>query len=417
MLTEYQLPEETVVLDRTGEVELARLGDSKRDIDEFDEIPPIMLDATTAIEDKTFWENAGFDPVAIITAGSTSCAATAAAHRRSPSSWSVHACSKSTCQGHRLDSRAQAQGDHPVDPGDAVLQQAMRRASRNHHRLPQPELLRQPELRREGGGALLLRASTLADITPAQAASSPRSRSRPRTTTSCATPPKCTEPGRGRGRLREEPLVVPEDTTILRAPQPDPRAHGRGRPNADVRWQYCDDELRRGQEPGRARHPVRHAGRRRTSCGPSATSSRRSCATRSGVTAMPSTRAAYVSSRPSTSTSRRSPRSGSRPRRCVPRPGTPRAARQGTSASKHESLDGEPRGQEHLRNGAVVASTTRPASWSPMSVAPTTTRRAARSSSPSTTSSGKGSASRVRRSSRSTTRSASMTDADRGGRC
>ena len=28
----------------------------------YEEIPPILLDATTAIEDKTFWENAGFDP-------------------------------------------------------------------------------------------------------------------------------------------------------------------------------------------------------------------------------------------------------------------------------------------------------------------------------------------------------------------
>ena len=68
-LTQYQLPEETVVFDRTGEVELARFGDFKRDIVTFDEIPPVMLDATTAIEDKTFWENAGFDPVAIIAAG------------------------------------------------------------------------------------------------------------------------------------------------------------------------------------------------------------------------------------------------------------------------------------------------------------------------------------------------------------
>ena len=56
-------------LDRTGEVELARFGDFKRDVVTFDEIPPIVLDATTAIEDKTFWENAGFDPVAIIAAG------------------------------------------------------------------------------------------------------------------------------------------------------------------------------------------------------------------------------------------------------------------------------------------------------------------------------------------------------------
>src|SRR3990170_911541 len=68
-LTDYTLPEETVLFDRTGEVELARFGEFKRDVVTFDEIPPIVLDATTAIEDKTFWENAGFDPVAIISAG------------------------------------------------------------------------------------------------------------------------------------------------------------------------------------------------------------------------------------------------------------------------------------------------------------------------------------------------------------
>jgi peptidoglycan glycosyltransferase len=68
-LTDYDLPEETVLLDRTGEIELARFGDFKRDIATFEEIPPILLDATTAIEDKTFWENAGFDPMAIIAAG------------------------------------------------------------------------------------------------------------------------------------------------------------------------------------------------------------------------------------------------------------------------------------------------------------------------------------------------------------
>ena len=68
-LTEYTLPEETVVLDRTGEVELARFGEFKRDVVTFEEIPPILLDATTAIEDKTFWENAGFDPLAIVAAG------------------------------------------------------------------------------------------------------------------------------------------------------------------------------------------------------------------------------------------------------------------------------------------------------------------------------------------------------------
>ncbi|TFG66524.1 MAG: hypothetical protein E4H24_07805, partial [Thermomicrobiales bacterium] len=67
-LTEYVLPEETIIYDRTGTVELARFGDAKREVVTFDQIPPILLDATTAVEDKTFWENAGFDPVAIISA-------------------------------------------------------------------------------------------------------------------------------------------------------------------------------------------------------------------------------------------------------------------------------------------------------------------------------------------------------------
>ncbi len=68
-LTTYVLPEESIIYDRTGKVELARFGDAKREVVAFDEIPPILLDATTAVEDKTFWENAGFDPVAIVSAG------------------------------------------------------------------------------------------------------------------------------------------------------------------------------------------------------------------------------------------------------------------------------------------------------------------------------------------------------------
>jgi peptidoglycan glycosyltransferase len=71
-LTQYQLPEETVIYDRTGKIELARFGNARREVVTFDQIPPIMLDATTAIEDKTFWDNAGFDPVAIVSAGLSS---------------------------------------------------------------------------------------------------------------------------------------------------------------------------------------------------------------------------------------------------------------------------------------------------------------------------------------------------------
>ena len=67
-MEDYELPEESIVFDRKG-TELARFGEFKREVVTFDELPPILLDATTAIEDKTFWENAGFDPVAIFSAG------------------------------------------------------------------------------------------------------------------------------------------------------------------------------------------------------------------------------------------------------------------------------------------------------------------------------------------------------------
>src|SRR4029079_8053140 len=67
-LTNYVLPQETIVYDRTGKIELARFGDAKREVVTFDEVPKVLLDATTAVEDKTFWENAGFDPVATASA-------------------------------------------------------------------------------------------------------------------------------------------------------------------------------------------------------------------------------------------------------------------------------------------------------------------------------------------------------------
>jgi membrane peptidoglycan carboxypeptidase len=61
--------EQSVIYDRTGKVELARFGGEQRQVVEFQDIPPIVIDAQTAVEDKTFWDNAGFDPLAIISAG------------------------------------------------------------------------------------------------------------------------------------------------------------------------------------------------------------------------------------------------------------------------------------------------------------------------------------------------------------
>ena len=51
----------TRVVDRSGKVELAQFWEHRREVVEFDEIPPLVLDVTTATEDDTFWENPGFD--------------------------------------------------------------------------------------------------------------------------------------------------------------------------------------------------------------------------------------------------------------------------------------------------------------------------------------------------------------------
>src|SRR5438105_7172316 len=53
--------EPTQIFDRTGQVQLASFGDLNRSIVTFDQIPPELVDATTAIEDKDFWSNPGFD--------------------------------------------------------------------------------------------------------------------------------------------------------------------------------------------------------------------------------------------------------------------------------------------------------------------------------------------------------------------
>ena len=59
---------QTVVYDRTGDVELAKLGSDRRDVVAFKDIPPALIDATTSVEDKTFWDNSGFDPAGFISA-------------------------------------------------------------------------------------------------------------------------------------------------------------------------------------------------------------------------------------------------------------------------------------------------------------------------------------------------------------
>ncbi|MFL5769621.1 MAG: transglycosylase domain-containing protein [Chloroflexota bacterium] len=58
----------TVVYDRTGTVQLGLFQQEKRRVVAYDDVPKLVLDATTTAEDRTFWQNAGFDPGAIVSA-------------------------------------------------------------------------------------------------------------------------------------------------------------------------------------------------------------------------------------------------------------------------------------------------------------------------------------------------------------
>jgi membrane peptidoglycan carboxypeptidase len=49
-------------------VELARFQQEARRVVSYDEVPQLVLDATTTAEDRTFWDNQGFDPAAIVSA-------------------------------------------------------------------------------------------------------------------------------------------------------------------------------------------------------------------------------------------------------------------------------------------------------------------------------------------------------------
>ena len=62
------LGENSGVFDRTGAIKLADFGTDLRETIDFDQIPSIVIDTTTVIEDKTYWQNSGFDPLGFIAA-------------------------------------------------------------------------------------------------------------------------------------------------------------------------------------------------------------------------------------------------------------------------------------------------------------------------------------------------------------
>jgi peptidoglycan glycosyltransferase len=58
----------SAVYDRTGTVQLATFQDQFRHVVTYDDIPKVLLDSTIAVEDRTFWDNEGYDPNAIASA-------------------------------------------------------------------------------------------------------------------------------------------------------------------------------------------------------------------------------------------------------------------------------------------------------------------------------------------------------------
>jgi membrane peptidoglycan carboxypeptidase len=65
LLDDVPLPQSSIVYDRTGTVVLARFECQNRESVRFDEIPDVIVDATVASEDQTFWTNNGVDVQAI----------------------------------------------------------------------------------------------------------------------------------------------------------------------------------------------------------------------------------------------------------------------------------------------------------------------------------------------------------------
>ncbi|MET1232352.1 MAG: transglycosylase domain-containing protein [Candidatus Limnocylindrales bacterium] len=68
LLEDLRFAQPTIVYDRTGTIELGRFQAQDRRVVPFEELPTLLLDATTNTEDRTFWENEGFDPAAILSA-------------------------------------------------------------------------------------------------------------------------------------------------------------------------------------------------------------------------------------------------------------------------------------------------------------------------------------------------------------
>ena len=153
-LDKITFTQQTTVVDRTGEVLLARLGDDRREVVTFDQIPPILIDATTSVEDKTFWDNSGFDPAGFVSAAID----TIAGRDRGGST-----ITQQLVRARLLPQSAFTGGVYERKAKEIIQSIRLTQAypggggqEGDHGEVPQPELLRQPQLRRRRGGPELL---------------------------------------------------------------------------------------------------------------------------------------------------------------------------------------------------------------------------------------------------------------------
>ena len=140
--TSWTSPRSPRVYDRTGKVLLAKLGDDRREVVTFDQIPPALVDATTVRRGQDVLGQLRLRP------GGLRLRRHRHRQRQRPGRLHDHPAARARppAPAQRLRGlglRAQGEGDHPVDPPDRGVSGCRGQAA-DHREVPQPELLREP---------------------------------------------------------------------------------------------------------------------------------------------------------------------------------------------------------------------------------------------------------------------------------
>ena len=419
-------PRRSIIYDRTGKIELARFGDAKREVVTFD-ADPARSCSTRRPRSRT--RPSGRTPASTRSRSCPPALDSLRGNSRGASTITqqlvrARLLDAGPRPGPGPDGRAQAQGDHPVDPGD-------RRRSRARTGKQQiiTAYLNQNYYGNQSYG---VKAAVKAYFGIAARGDRPgpggdhrrAARSRRRTTTSSATPSsECTTVvDEGDECPASRSSSSPTTRPIVQRRERDPRPARRGRPDADVgrRVHAAPTSTAAKDDDGRPRQPGDAAlDRAALRLGRPRRARRRSCAApdcrRCDALEQGGLR---VTTTLDVRTSRRSPRSGSRPRRSCRTRKNPAAAAKALGFKKLEPWMAQPPEQGPPQRRARRARL-------PDRRAGRLRRQRqllrgldqARRSSRSTTSSARAIASRGRRSSRSTTRSASTTRRSPPARC